>query len=77
MKIVVHINRRMNGVKLDLLRFEPIAHFFHMVFIVIVEVSARGKNLQRLRAAADHRVQQARMQPPLDIDVTRHCAQHQ
>jgi hypothetical protein len=30
-----------------------------------------------LRSAAHHCVQQAGMQPPLDIHVTRHCAQHQ
>ena len=55
--------------KRDAAGTEPVGNFAHMLLAVgIVDVLARSKDLDRLRAAAHQPIQQAGMQPLFDVN---------
>ena len=56
---------------------EPVGNFAHMLLAVgVIQMLARAKNLDGLRAAAHQFVQQARMQPLFHVNVSGDCLQH-
>src|SRR6185437_12837416 len=76
-EIVTHIDGRMHGMQLHTFTLEPGSQFLDVLFVGVVKVAASGKQFHCLDSATLHRIKQAGMQPLLDIDVARHCAQHQ
>src|SRR5262249_42864895 len=76
-EIVAHVDGRMHGVELHALALEPAPNLFYMLFVVIVEVPARGKDLDCLRSATGESIQQPGVQAFLNVNVAGDSAQHQ
>src|SRR6185312_14108359 len=76
-EVVAHVDWRMHGVQFHSFTFEPRRKFLDVFFVGVIEVAAGSKQLHSLDAATFHRVEQAGMQPLFDVNVARHCAQHQ
>ena len=69
--------RRMDGVQRNAAGVEPVGNFAHVLLAVgIVEMLARGKNFDGLRAAAHQSVQQAGVQPLFHVNVGGNCFLH-
>ena len=61
---VVGVQRRVDGVERNAAAAEPVGNFLDVLLAVgIVDVLARGENLDRLHSAARQPVQNAGMQP--------------
>ena len=67
---VVGIKRRVHRVQRNACGFEPVRDFANVLLAVgVVEMLARGKNLDRLGSRFHQLIEQAGMQPFLHIDV--------
>src|SRR6266699_435682 len=67
----------MNGMQRHAAGTEPIGDLTDVLFTVgIVEMLSRGKNFNRLRAAAHQAIKQPGMKALFEINVRRNCVQH-
>src|SRR5438270_10223901 len=67
---------RVHGVKGGGAALEPACNLAHVTAVLIIEVSAKGKNFNRLRAGADHGIEQARMQSLANVHVSGGAFDH-
>src|SRR4029077_17210827 len=75
--LVVGIQRRVPRMQRYSAGTEPVRDFTECLLAVgVVEVLARAKDFNGLGPAADQLIEQARMQPLLDENVSRNRSQH-
>ena len=72
----VGIDRRMQRVRLDLARLEPVGDLLDVLAAGVVEVLARGEDFNGLRAAAGERVEQAGVQTLAEEDMGGEGSKH-
>jgi hypothetical protein len=74
---VIGVHGRMHRMEGNSAGAEPFRDLFHMLLAVgVIEVLAGGEDFDRLCPAPHQTIQQARMEPLLDVHVGGHGFQH-